>query len=380
MQWHKLVFSEEYRHRLLRHFLFWVAWWIYLSACQYLYQHPPFRGREVLVSVGSHLLVKTFLLLLVYAIPCYTFIYFLLPRLMNGKWLKAVAGILVLCIFLLGAAYFIFWDVFPFVDSLFGPFKPNEFVTKYWPAVSIGLIDPLKVVAAAGIIKYVKFWWLKKEEGERLEREKINAELQLLKAQIHPRFLFSALNNIYDHSLIASPLAPQLLLKLSDLLSYMLYECDQPLVPLHKELGMMKEYLELEKTRLNIAVEMELSLRGDMSGKMIVPFLLLPFIENSFKQSSNGLEPAWVNIDISVEDSWFSMKLAHGIQTETDVAEHGLANVRKRLTLLYPHNHELKISREPEMMIVVLKIRLAESAGTEAIEDRKLRITDTLFT
>jgi hypothetical protein len=380
MQWHKVVFSEDNRHQLLRHFLFWVAWWIYFSACQYLYQHPPSRGREVLVTVGSHLLVKTFLLVLVYAIACYTFIYFLLPQLLKGKWLKAVANITVLCIFLLAAAHFMFWDVFPFVDSLFAPYKPNRFVTKYWPAVSIGLIDPLKVVAAAGIIKYVKFWWLKKEESEQLEREKINAELQLLKAQIHPRFLFNALNNIYDHSLIASPLAPQMLMKLSDLLSYMLYECDQPLVPLQKELGMMKEYMELEKTRLNIAIEMEISLRGDMSGKMIAPFLLLPFIENSFKQSTKSTEPAWINMDISIEDNWFNMKLAHGLQSETDAAEHGLTNVQKRLSLLYPHNHELKISQELEMMIVVLKISLAENAVTEAIGDRKLLITYTPFT
>ena len=73
----------------------------------------------------------------------------------------------------------------------------------------LGLINATKVVAAAAIIKYVKYWWLKQKESEKLEREKINAELQLLKAQIHPGFLFNALNNIYVYSLAASPRASE---------------------------------------------------------------------------------------------------------------------------------------------------------------------------
>ncbi|MBA2762329.1 MAG: histidine kinase [Segetibacter sp.] len=160
----------------------------------------------------------------------------------------------------------------------------------------LGLIDPLKVVAAAAIIKYVKYWWQKQQESKKLEREKIDAELQLLKAQIHPNFLFTALNNLYVYSLAASPRAPEMLLKLSDLLSYMLYECDEPLVPLEKEVEMMKDYVALEKIRLDDSIEMELSIRGDMTGKMIAPFLLLPFIENSFLQSSDQTEQSWMNM------------------------------------------------------------------------------------
>jgi hypothetical protein len=378
MQWHDFIFSEKPRHRLLRHSIFWLGWWIYFSVCQYLYQHPPGPGtpRQVLVTVGSYLLLKTFLLVFVYAIACYTFIYFLLPQLLKGKWLKAVANFIALSTFLFIAAHFMFWDVFPFVDSLFGPYKPNRFVTKYWPAVNIGLIDPLKVVAAAGIIKYVKYWWLKQKESEQLEREKIKAELQLLKAQIHPNFLFNALNNIYAYSLAASPRTPELLLKLSDLLSYMLYECDEPLVPLEKEMEMMKKYMALEKTRLNDAIEMELSITGDMTGKMIAPFLLLPFIENAFKHRSSLTEQAWVNIDISVDVHSFGMKLASGVMPESTIAEDDLTNVQKRLNLLYPQKHELKISREPEMLIVLLKIQFAETTVTELVENGKLSLTE----
>ena len=380
MLWHEFAFSHKPAYRLLRHFVFWAAWWIYFSVCQYLYQQPHASGYQPLfVTVGSHLWIKTFLLVFIYAIASYTFIYFLLPHIIKGKWLKAVATIISLGTFLFAAAYFIFWNVFPFIDSLFGPYKANRFATRFWPAVSLGLIEPLKVVAVAGIVKYVKYWWLKQKESEKLEREKVNAELQLLKAQIHPGLLFTALNNIYAYSLAGSPRAPEMLLRLSDLLSYMLYECDQQFVALEKEIAMMKNYIALEKLRLNDAIEMELTVRGVMTDQMIAPFLLLPFIENSFKHSTGVTEQSWINMDISLDQHSFCMKLANGMLPETNngqlVSENSLANVQKRLNLIYPQKHELKIRREPEMLIVLLKIQLAETIAIELEEDGKLLFT-----
>ena len=367
MQWHEFVFSKKPAYRLFRHSIFWVAWWIYFSFCQYLFQ-KPLSGEPVGISyitVGSLLLLKTFLLVLMDAAACYLFIYFLLPQFINGKWLKPLAGTLLLGIVMFGAAWFMYWSVFPFVDSLFGDNKANHYFTRFWPAASLGLIDPLKVVAAAAIITYVKYWWMKQKESERLEREKITAELQLLKAQIQPAFLFTALKNIYEFSLAASPRAPEMLLKLSDLLSYMLYECDEPLVPLDKEVEMMKGYMALEKIRLNDTIEMELNVKGDMSDKLIAPFLLLPFIENSFMQSSALSEQAWMNMDISIEGDTFTMKLANGVLPDNNAlqafSEDGLANVKKRLSLMYPQRHELKINQHSEMLTVLLNIQLTET-------------------
>jgi LytS/YehU family sensor histidine kinase len=206
---------------------------------------------------------------------------------------------------------------------------------------------------------------MKQKESEKLESEKITAELQLLKAQIQPAFLFTALKNIYEFSLAASPRAPEMLLKLSDLLSYMLYECDEPLVPLDKEVEMMKGYMALEKIRLNDAIEMELNVKDDLSNKIIAPFLLLPFIENSFMQSSALTEQAWMNMDISIEGDTFTMKLANGVLPDSNAlqafSEDGLANVKKRLSLMYPQRHELKINQHLEMLTVLLKIQLAET-------------------
>ena len=375
MQWHEFIFSKKPADRLLRHSVFWAAWWLYFSLCQYLFQESltgePVDATSYLtvgsfLTVGSLLLLKTFLLVLIDAAACYAFIYFLLPQYVQGKWFKPFVNTLFLGIFMFGAAWFLYWSVFPFVDSLFDEYKTNRSFTRFWPAVNFGLIDPLKVIAAAAIIKYVKYWWVKQKESESLEKEKIITELQLLKAQVQPAFLFTALKNIYMFSLAASPHAPEMLLKLSDLLSYMLYECNEPLVPVDKEVEMMKGYMALEKIRLNNTIEMELTLKGDMSNKMIAPFLLLPFIENSFKQSSTPSEQAWINMDISIEGDTFVMKLANGILPDNDVlqpaSEDDLANVKKRLSLIYPQKHELKINQHAEMLTVLLKVQLSETS------------------
>src|SRR5436190_8816621 len=236
MQWHEFIFSEQRKHKLLRHFVFWVSWWLFFLLTVILFQNltanklNPFN-----LAPGDHLLLKTSLLVLLYALACYPLIYFILPEIIKRKWLKATASFILLCGFLYAATWFLFWNVFSHIDSSSGSSKTNYSVKRFWPALNLGLMNFAKVAAAAVIIKYLKYLWLKQKEAQRLEKEKINAELQLLKAQVHPDFLFKTLNNIYTHALSSSPRTSGMLLKLSDLLSYMLYECDRSTVALEKE-------------------------------------------------------------------------------------------------------------------------------------------------
>jgi len=363
MQWREFVFSEKKNLKILRHLSFWAAWWLYFLLCYYLLQHPfPANLKPSFYQViGDHLPLKIFLLVLLYTIASYPVIYLFLPPIIRGKWFKILPGILILFGFSFIASHLLYWNIFPWIDPSFESFRANNTLAHYWPAVSLGLINFIKVAAAAISIKYVKYWWLKQKESERLDREKASAELQLLKAQVHPDFLLKTLNNIYIHALSFSPRTPEMLLKLSDLLSYMLYECDRSLVPLEKEITMMKEYMQLEKIRHNDESEMEVNIKGDLTGRSIAPFLLLPFIENSFKHSSRMTEQFWINMDIRMEGDHFSMKLTNGISEKLhghSLASNGLANVQKRLTLLYPDKHDLKIASEQEMLIVLLTIKL----------------------
>ena len=378
MQWHEFIFSEQREHKLMRHFAFWAAWWSYFLLCYFVFQQPiPGLGvKPLFLTPGAHLLFKTFLLVLLYAMACYPLIYFILPKIIKGKWLKATPYFILLCFLLFIASDFLYWKIFSFIDSLWGTSKTIPALSRSWPAINLGLMNFAKVAAAAAIIKYVKYWWLKQKESQRLEKEKINAELQLLKAQVHPDFLFKTLNNIYTHAAASSPRTSGMLLKLSDLLSYMLYDCDRPVVPLEKEIAMMKEYMQLEKIRQNDVPEMEVNVKGDLTGKEIAPFLLLPFIENSFKHSSETAEQFWINMDIKMEGEHFSMKLTNGISEQTDdqslMAASGLANVQKRLTLLYPGKHELKMTSEQEMFIVLLKISLNDVSVNSFDEEKTI--------
>ena len=224
---------------------------------------------------------------------------------------KRTVYFVLLCTLLFIASDFLYWESFHLLILFWALQKQPHQAS--WPAINLGLMNFAKVAAAAAIIKYVKYWWLKQKESQRLEKEKINAELQLLKAQVHPDFLFNTLNNIYTHAVSSSPRTSGMLLKLSDLLSYMLYECDRPLVPLEKEIAMMKEYMQLEKIRHNDEPEMEVNIKGDLNGQMIAPFLLLPFIEISFKHCGQMTEQFWINLDIRIEGEHFTMKLANGM-------------------------------------------------------------------
>ena len=377
MQWHEFVFSEKKQIRLLRHILFWIVWGLFMYVYNFLIQQPSptqpiLKNKTGYVTLGPHILPKTLLLVALYAIACYFFIYFLLPQLIKSKWLKATINTFLLSVFLFTTAWLMYWNLFPFIDSLFGPYKVNDYYARFWPAVYLGIVNAGKVITSAAIIKYVKYRWQKQKENEKLEREKLDAELQLLKAQIHPDFLFTSLNHIYVYSLAASPRTSGLLLKLSDLLSYMLYECERPLVPLDKEIAMMKDYIEMEKIRLGESIEMELNVCGDIKNKIIAPFLLLPFIENSFKQSSALNGNTWINMDIDLEGNLFTMKIANGIITETsglqETATNWLSNVQKRLALIYPQ-HELEIYKDEEMNFAHLKIHLSETTTIEARKD-----------
>ncbi len=391
MQWHEYIFSEHRKHKLMRHFVFWSAWWLFFLICFILFNNltptsptgninPGNMVNPFNMTPGEHLLLKTFLLVLLYALACYPLIYFILPEIIKRKWLKATAYFILLCSLLYAAAWFLFWNVFSFIDSSSGSSKTNYSVAGFWPALNLGLMNFAKVAAAAAIIKYLKYWWLKQKESQRLEKEKINAELQLLKAQVHPDFLLKTLNNIYAHALASSPRTSGMLLKLSDLLSYMLYECDKPLVPLEKEIVMMKEYMQLERIRYNDEPEIQVNIKGELNAKSIAPFLLVPFIENSFKHCGQMTEQSWINMDIQMEGEDFSMKLTNGI-SETRIEQtlpdtNGLTNVQKRLSLLYPGTHELRMTTEQEMFIVLLNIRLTGN-GEIPVEEEEIDLAFT---
>ena len=374
MNWHDFVFSEKPAHRIRRHFIFWLLWWIYFAATYYYYLQVGLQ-KIAFGNLSSILLVKSLSLILIHLAACYFFIYILLPRyLYTKKYFLLIAGTILLAAFLLTSGYFIHRYIFPLIDSAYHYNISSGNNTLWWTSINSGLLTAPKVIAAATAIKLIKRWYLKQKEKERLEKEKLITDLQLMKAQIRPGFLFSSLDQIYKSAKKNSPQAPELLLKLADLLSYLLYECDEPKVPLEKELSMMKEYMALEKARHGSRLELETVIKGEMKNKQIAPLLLLPFIENSFKHCSNQAEQPWINLVISIENETLLMKLINGVALEYkehDNSTHEIINIEKRLLLLYPGRYELKRYVENEIYVVLLKINLSERPVTESFASTK---------
>jgi hypothetical protein len=364
MSWHNFIFSDKRSHRLSRHVSFWLLWWFYFSATYYYYLQVGLN-KIAFGDLSAILILKTFFLAVVHLVACYAFIYFLLPQQFSKqKYLVLLSGTIALAGILLTVGYFIHISIFPYIDKIYNYEAPIASNTIWWTSINAVLLNAPKVIAAAVAIKLVKRWYLKQKEKERLEKEKLTTDLQLLKAQIRPAFLFGSLDNIYKYSLKKSPEAPELLIKFSDLLSYLLYECDESKVSLDKELNMMKEYMLMEKMRNGDKIEMEIDIKGEASKYSIAPLLLLPFIENGFKQCSSLSEQPWINIEMNIEDDLFTMKLMNGTIDSTDkldtLSNDDINNVTKRLEFLYPGKHELKMYTEQEISMVLLKINLEE--------------------
>jgi LytS/YehU family sensor histidine kinase len=214
-------------------------------------------------------------------------------------------------------------------------------------------------------LKSLKNWYLKKMESEALTRANTNAELQLLKSQIHPHFLFNTLNNIYSYSLTNKPEAPGLVKKLKQTVHYMVAECNHAYVPLKNELNMIANYIELEKIRYGNRLSMQVELMNPDGNHSIAPLLMIPFVENSFKHGvSQMLDHPRITLKIYVEGNTLHFYLNN---SKPPIAENqdlrkgiGLENVRKRLDLLYPDKHKLLILTKEDSFTVQMEILMTD--------------------
>ena len=361
MNWYDFIFSHQKTYRFQRHTIFWLLWWAYFTAIYFHYQQTGLQkvGFE---QWSMPLFIKSIFLLLMHLVACYSFTHFLLPRFLQRlNYLELINGLLLLAAFIIGASYQLHSRLFPLIDSALEHRPVLASPNIWWTSISAGLLSTPKVIAAATAVRLVKRWYLKQKEKEQLEREKLAADLQLLKAQIHPEFLFTSLDSIYTFALNKNTHgASNLLLKLSNLLSYMLYECDNKLVPIAMELNVIKDYLALEKARLAERLELDIAVIGDPGDRMIAPLLLLPFVENSFSHCQHEqLDTCWINLEIRLEEDELIMKLINGKHAEEEPNKHstpGLSNVQKRLDILYPGAYQLKLTIEPEIMMTSLKL------------------------
>ena len=338
------LFSPKYR--VWRHLAFWIAHTLLVA----LVWQSLGRSIERNILQGSFWIPVRMLY-------CYPLIYWVLPRyLLKGRYATFTLIILLWGIggYFLNYAFRTFIFI-PLQEVLhFDPIDQNR-----WSPSSFLVLTTTAAIVC--IIFLFKHWLMKQRQLMQAEKEKVTAELQFLKAQVHPHFLFNTLNNIYAFSLDHSPETPGLILRLSSLLSYMLYDCKADEVLLEKEITVMKDYIELEKARYGDNIEISLNLEGEIKDKFIAPLLLLPFLENAFKHgTSEQLEKPWLSMDIAVNQYTLHCKIINSKNNRvpSNTSGIGIKNVTKRLQFIYPGRHELKTYDEGDFFVVSLRVEL----------------------
>jgi two-component system sensor histidine kinase AlgZ len=343
----EFIFSPKYG--VLRHVSFWLLW--LLGWTCFL---------SMIWSTFTDSFIRIGLWIPVFTIFSYPVSSIAIPKLLlKGRYLILLGSLVIWLIvgwFL--SVYYLKYISAPLLD-LMGMPRGEGYAWQCFLCV-------MTTTACFSFLSLGKQWLLKERDFLQAQQEKITAELQLLKAQVHPHFLFNTLNNIYSFSLDRSPKTPELILKLSSLLSYMLYDCKAEEVRLEKEVEIMKDYIDLEKERYGNTIEISWTVEGDIRDVFISPLLMLPFLENAFKHgASEQIEKPWMGVDISVANNILKFKIANSKNEYISQSKNGIGinNVKKRLEFLYPGKYDLKINDEGDFFAVSLMVKLIGSVS-----------------
>jgi len=309
-------------------------------------QHPVFWMLSI-YAIGSYFSISSvfkfidIFYALLFHVPLIFLVYvnlrMLIPTFLDrGKYLQYILSIPLLLLAAYGVHEVTFELIFPLMDSDYYMVSFAE-----WQ-VLIGIF--LIYLILTTLIKLSKSWY----RLQQVEKEKLSLELNSLKTQINPHFLFNSLNSIYSQALAKSDQTPETVLELSNLLRYMLYEVGEEKVPLAKEVEMLENYIELQKLRLEAGCNVGFTVLGDLEGVMIAPLLLFPLVENAFKHGlKDASEQAFIDIQLKIGAGIvFCIKNKLGQIDDVEKGKYGgigLENVRRRLELIYPNSHEFEI-------------------------------------
>lgn len=331
--------------RIFYHGAFWLTLFLILFRFDDPVQPLGFRLLNELINVSFYAIIVYFNLL--YLIPNY---------LTKKKLLTYLVLLLMASLILTPLRVVVFYFRFGSYPQL-----QQELLT------NLNLYFLLTFIIGGGstILRIITDWFRQLRERQELETQTMQSELRFLKSQINPHFLFNTLNNLYALTLKKSDKAPEIVIKLSEMMRYMLYECNEKQVPLRKEVNYLRNYLDLERLRQSDGIDIHFEVRGQVSEQMIAPLLFIPFLENSFKHGlNNQIMQGFVRIKMQVEaqNVKFYIENSKGVALPRPNARPsggiGLVNVRRRLDLLYPGRYQLRIADHPNTYAVELNLQL----------------------
>ncbi len=297
---------------------------------------------------------------------CYFNIYVLMPKFVyKNKYylfvLLLVTSIFVMAVLKFNLTYFLLSeDVWPEVND-----NVNTPTFDYLFNMMIGELYVLSFVTA---VKITSDWIKENKRSSDLENSQLETQLLFLRSQVSPHFFFNTLNNIYSLSLEGSKRTPKVILKLSELMRYLIYDTKNKRQDLKNEILCIQNYLELEKIRYSDNLEINMNIIGQIEGKVIAPILLLSFVENAFKHGANKIiDKTKIDIDFNVEDEFLNFKIVNEIPVKPNKKQIfkrnqggiGLSNVKKRLELGYKEeDYNMTISNSNNLFTVKLKIKV----------------------
>ena len=333
---------------IVLHSLFWFVW--LLRSFYDIY--APWGIHGALIYVGVVFMTQLPLV--------YFHLYFLVPKLLIRKryalYILITAGSVI-------AYSYINYYLLGHIPEIWLPDSMRLFIGRLKPTYDI--LEGLIVILLTYALKYTLIAFVTQNELLKLQHEKLQLELNALKSQVNPHFLFNTLNNLYSLTLKNSEKSSEVVLKLSDIMRYVLYQSDEFKVPVQKELDFIQNYVELQRIRYNDNYKIKFNIEGIINGQMVAPLLLIDFIENAFKHGlDKRFNDGFVNIEIKLEEEElnFSIVNSKGHADDGSLLQHkngiGLVNIKRRLALMYPGNFDLYINDKEEDFEVTLKLKL----------------------
>lgn len=283
---------------------------------------------------------------------------YILPKYLNSR---RYLGCALSIIFLILFSGFIKYTLASFFSSVVLKRGPQHQITiTFWEYYLGTVFTGTFFVFLSTAAKFAVDWFVNEKVRKNLENEKLIAELAFLKSQINPHFLFNSLNNIYSLAYQHSEKTPEAILKLSEIMRYMLQESNEVKVELSKEIRYLENYIELQKLRFKADSYVSMDIKGDDMQQSIAPLILIAFVENAFKHgvASDPENPIAITIDVMKGRLFFSVKNKKSAQNKDEASGIGLNNVKRRLDLLYPGKYELEINEGREIYHCTLVLDL----------------------
>lgn len=329
--------------------IFWVAYLVFSTVQFSLFSDSP----EL-----SNVIMRMLLAVWIDMGATYFTVYILFPRfLYTKKYLEFTVS------FIFSAAAFIIMQRVLLYYISYPIFSPQYLTYGFWKINPVySFFNIYSVTSVFASFKLFRFWYENQKQKEELENQNRISELTMLKAQVSPHFLFNTLNNIDSLIVKDQEAASDSVIKLSEILRYMLYEANTDWVQLDREVFYIQSYISLQKLRIKNKDFVNFNISGETSDIKISPMILVPFVENAFKHGSKSAKGAGIKINLLVADDFINFSVANKVHKTENISKDqtsgiGLKNVRRRLDLIYPGNYTLVAEERNGEFLVDLRVK-----------------------